>query len=127
MAFQTQWLAAAAAVEAASSILVVTHVSPDGDAIGSLLGLTLALRERGKKVTASVDDGVPDFLKHLPEAETVQGKLKHGRWDLMISVDASDEERTGVSGAFGRARSQQVINLDHHPTNTAFGDIFLVL
>ncbi len=44
----------------------------------------------------------------------------------MISVDSSDELRTGAAGIYGRAHSQQVINLDHHATNTAFGQIHLV-
>jgi phosphoesterase RecJ-like protein len=127
MTARTQWKEAVTAVEQAASILVVTHVSPDGDAIGSLLGLAVALRERGKKVAAAVDGGVPEFLKFLPGAKTVRDKLKQGRWDVMVSVDASDEERTGACGAFGRARSRLVINLDHHLTNTDFGDIFLVM
>jgi phosphoesterase RecJ-like protein len=122
-----QWAEATEAVKQAASILIVTHVSPDGDAIGSLLGLTLALREMGKKVDAVVDGGVPDFLRYLTGANTVQGKLKRGKWDLMISSDASDEERTGLPGEYGRKHSDKVINLDHHPTNTYFGDLFLVL
>jgi bifunctional oligoribonuclease and PAP phosphatase NrnA len=123
----TQWLDVDEAVNQAASILVVTHLSPDGDAIGSLLGLALALRERGKKVDAVVDGGVPDFLRFLPGANTVQGKLKRGKWDLMISTDASDEERTGLAGEYGRKHSMKVVNLDHHPTNTMFGDMYLVL
>jgi phosphoesterase RecJ-like protein len=122
----TNWIEASAALEAAASILIVTHVSPDGDAIGSLLGLTNALRVRGKSVTAVVDGGVPDFLRFLPGAKKVKSKLRRGKWDLMISVDASDEPRTGVAGDYGRRHSTKVINLDHHPTNTRFGDIFLI-
>lgn len=122
-----QWIEATEAVKQAASILVVTHVSPDGDAIGSLLGIVLALREMGKKVDAVVDGGVPDFLRYLTGASTVQGKLKRGKWDLMISTDASDEERTGLAGIYGRKHSGKVINLDHHPTNTYFGDVFVVL
>src|SRR5690606_489941 len=57
----------------------------------------------------------------------VQDELKSGEWDLMISVDASDEERTGQVGVYGRGHSQKVINLDHHATNTMFGDIYLVM
>ena len=121
------WAAATAAVNAATSILIVTHVSPDGDAIGSLLGLGNALRERGKSVDCAVDGGVPGSLGFLPGANMVVGELKNGQWDLLISVDASDEERTGAVGAYGRAHSPQAINLDHHPTNTYFGDIFLVM
>ena len=122
-----QWFEATEAVKQAASVLLVTHVNPDGDAIGSLLGLALALWEQGKKVVAAVDGGVPDFLKFVPGTDTVESKLKHGKWDLMVSLDSSDEERTGVAGVFGRARSLKVINLDHHPTNTLFGDIFLVM
>jgi phosphoesterase RecJ-like protein len=122
-----QWAEATEAVKGAASILIVTHLSPDGDAIGSLVGLTLALREMGKKVDAVVDGGVPDFLRYLPGSNTVQGKLKRGKWDVMISTDASDEERTGLAGEYGRKHSGKVINLDHHPTNTYFGDLFLVL
>lgn len=120
------WTEASLAVDAASTILVVTHLHPDGDAIGTLLGLAGALRARGKTVDAAVDDGVPDFLRFLPHYETVLPALTSGQWDLMISVDASDEARTGKVGVYGREHSAQVINLDHHATNTMFGQIHLV-
>jgi bifunctional oligoribonuclease and PAP phosphatase NrnA len=127
MTSRIDWAQATAAVDAAQKVLIVTHVSPDGDAIGSLLGLGNALRGRGKPVTCAVDDGVPGFVEFLPGAATVADELKSGSWDLMISVDSSDEERTGNAGAYGRAHSTQVINLDHHATNTFFGDIYLVM
>jgi bifunctional oligoribonuclease and PAP phosphatase NrnA len=127
MTSKVDWSEATEAVRAANTILVVTHVKPDGDAIGSLLGMTLALREQSKKVDAAVDGGVPEFLHFLPEVKTVRDRLKRGKWDLMISVDASDEERTGLVGAYGCKHSAKVINLDHHPTNTLFGDLHLVI
>ncbi len=127
MTARLQWAEANAALEGARKLLIVTHVSPDGDAIGSMLGLAAALRERDYKVTTAVDGGVPEFLQFLPAAARVEHRLKRGHWDVMISVDASDEERSGICGAFGRARSQKVINLDHHPTNTLFGDVHLVM
>ncbi len=120
------WAEAVRAIDAASSILLVTHVNPDGDAIGSLLGLAAALRERGCRVDAAVDGGVPDFLAFLAGGDQVHSQLEAGAWDVMISLDASDEARSGSVGAYGRAHSQTVINCDHHPTNTLFGDIFLV-
>ncbi len=123
----TNWIEAVAAVNRANSILVVTHVKPDGDAIGSLLGTAIALREMGKKVDAAVDGGVPDYLRYIPQQETVLSELKQGQWDLMISVDASDEPRTGDVGIYGREHSAVVINLDHHATNTMFGNIHLVV
>jgi bifunctional oligoribonuclease and PAP phosphatase NrnA len=120
------WGGATALVDAAQTILIVTHVKPDGDAIGSMLGLGNALRERGKKVDAAVDGGVPDFAAFLPNAGTVAGKLESGQWDLMISVDVSDEDRYGQVGAYGRGHSGKLINIDHHPTNPLFGEAALV-
>ena len=120
------WDEATQAVQAAESILLVTHVFPDGDAIGSLLGLGNALQSLGKSVDLAVDGGVPDFLDFLPGAEVVQAELAAGTWDLMISLDASDEERTGEVGAYGWVNSKTIINLDHHATNTLFGDIYLI-
>ena len=122
-----EWEKATHAIQQAQSILIVTHISPDGDAIGSALGLANALRQMGKKVTVADDDGVPDFLKFLPHADKVVERLYQKSWDVMISTDSSDEERTGVAGAYGREHSKLVINLDHHITNTYFGDIHLVV
>jgi phosphoesterase RecJ-like protein len=121
------WTAATEAIDRANSILLVTHLSPDGDAIGSLLGLANTLLARGKNPTLAVDGGVPDYLQFLPGAAQVRDKLKQGEWDVMVLLDSSDEERTGEVGVYGRAHSRFVINLDHHPTNTMFGDLHLVV
>lgn len=125
--FKTEWLAASDLIENAERVLVVTHVSPDGDAIGSLLGVGNALRTFGKEVDLACDDGVPDFVEFLPGADKVMKKLTMGKWDVMISVDASDEPRSGKVGAYGREHSNKVINIDHHPTNTQFGDVHLIM
>jgi phosphoesterase RecJ-like protein len=122
---QTQWAEATAAIQEAESILLVTHISPDGDAIGSMLGLFHALQAMGKRVEAAVDDGVPDFLEFLPGSKAITRRV-NGKWDVMVSLDSSDEARTGDAGAFGRSHSGKVINLDHHATNTGFGDLYLV-
>jgi phosphoesterase RecJ-like protein len=122
-----QYQAAWDAVKVAQKIVIVTHVKPDGDAIGSALGLAWALQEMGKKVTVANDDFVPDYLQFLPGTDLFRRTLHNGKWDVMISTDASDEPRTGLVGAYARAHSQTVINLDHHITNTLFGDIHLVV
>ena len=124
---EAQWQAAADAIAAAETILIVAHIAPDGDAIGSMLGLALPLRSMGKAVTAAVDEGVPIPLSFVPGSETVLAELSSGAFDLMISVDSSDIERIGKAGAYGLAHSKTVINLDHHPTNTRFGDIHLIV
>ncbi|MFN8528210.1 MAG: bifunctional oligoribonuclease/PAP phosphatase NrnA [Anaerolineae bacterium] len=125
----TQWSEAAQAVNSAQRIVLMTHFHPDGDAIGSLLGLANALWARakpGQQIDAAVDGGVPDFLQFVPGSDRVLPALTAGEWDLMISLDSSDEERTGECGIYGRAHSKTVINLDHHRTNTFFGDLYLV-
>jgi phosphoesterase RecJ-like protein len=126
MTMTTNWIDATQAVNEAQSIVVVSHVSPDGDAFGSLLGIGNALLSMGKQVDMAIDGGPVNYVQFLPGIEHVKAILDSGEWDLFISVDTSDEERTGVSGAYARAYSQKVINLDHHPTNTMFGDIHLV-
>lgn len=120
------WAGASAALSTAERVLVVTHLEPDGDAIGSLLGLMCGLRSLGKDVTAAVDGGVPAFLGFLPGTDEVRSKLDEGSWDLLISTDASDESRSGEVGRYGFSNSRTVVNLDHHATNTYFGDIHLV-
>jgi bifunctional oligoribonuclease and PAP phosphatase NrnA len=122
----TDWGSAVKTIQDAQTIVVVTHVAPDGDAIGSLLGITNALRSIGKSVDCAVDDRVPESLRFLPGADSIQNTLTGGPWDVMISVDASDEVRTGKAGEYARANSRTIINLDHHATNIMFGDVFLV-
>ena len=122
-----QWQEATTAIKSAETILVVAHVSPDGDAIGSLLGLTESLKEMGKTVTGAIDDGVPDFLRFMPCSETVVTELGDSEFDLIISTDCSDMERSGKVGEYGFTHSKTVINIDHHVTNTEFGDIHLVV
>ncbi len=123
---EPDWARALDAIAAAQTILIVSHLAPDGDAIGSLLGMSLALRGRGKIVTAAIDEGVPEELAFVPGSDMVLPALSSGDFDLMLCLDASDVERIGEVGKYGLAHSRRVINLDHHPTNTRFGDIHLI-
>ena len=121
------WSKAAELIRNSTKILIVTHVSPDGDAIGSLLGLGIALKEMGKTVTMAVDGGVPLALRFLPGAGEILASVKPGlQVDLFIAVDCGDAERTGKVGAQGFAFNVPTINLDHHRTNTNFADANLV-
>lgn len=127
MTTEPPWQAAADAIDAAQSILVVSHIAPDGDAIGSLLGIAQSLRARGKDVTAAIDDGVPAELRFIPGSESILSAVTAGDFDLLITVDSSDLSRIGASGAYGLEHSKRAINLDHHPTNTRYGDIHLIV
>ncbi|HML22838.1 MAG TPA: bifunctional oligoribonuclease/PAP phosphatase NrnA [Aggregatilinea sp.] len=121
-----EWEAAAELVGEADRILVVTHIDPDGDAIGSMMGLTHALRGVGKTVIPAVDGGVPDDLRFLPGTEGVLPALDAPDVDLVIVTDCSDVPRTGQSGQVALSLGVPVINLDHHVTNLQFGQINLV-
>lgn len=102
-------------------ILLMTHERPDGDAIGSLMGLGLALREAGKQVQMVIIDGVQRTFRHLQGAELVEKAITPG-WDLSVVVDCSDMHRTG-----DLLPDQDVsINIDHHVTNLNFAKINLV-
>lgn len=107
---------------AAQNILIVSHVRPDGDAIGSLLGLGLALREAGKNVETVLTDGLPASFRHLPGSDQVK-KTVAAPFDLFVTVDCADFRRTGKQ--FENYR-QPDVNIDHHVTNERFGELNLI-
>ena len=108
-------------IQAASRILIVSHIRPDGDAIGSMLALGLALQDAGKQVQMVCADGVPATFKHLPGSDKIRTSLEEG-FDLVITVDCSDLKRTG-DVLDGRAPD---IVIDHHITAEAFGTLNLI-
>jgi phosphoesterase RecJ-like protein len=105
-----------------SSFLLITHVSPDSDAIGSLLGLTHALRLLGKNVTPSCSDPIRDRFDILPGNMEVLSEVK-GSFDCVIALDCGDELRLGSIWADLPEPKPFLINIDHHISNTRFGQI----
>ncbi len=105
-----------ALIQSAQRFLVVTHLRPDGDAIGALLGLGLALLEAGKQVQMVSVDGVPGDLRHLTGSDQVRTQPE-GEFDFIIAVDCSELRRTG--GSLDRYLPPD-LNIDHHITNTNF-------
>lgn len=101
---------------------VVGHVRPDGDCIGSQLGLTLALQNEGKKVICWNEDGVPAKLAFLDPDNLVQRPRRGMEFDCVIATDAASFERLGKVGACIGQR-KLFINIDHHASNTRYGDI----
>jgi phosphoesterase RecJ-like protein len=118
----TDWDQAADLLASAARVIILAHVSPDGDAIGSMLGLGHALAGLGKQVTLAVDEGTPPYLAFLPGAASIRADLAGVAADLVIVVDCSDERRTGEVGKAARVLALPWINLDHHVTNTGFAD-----
>lgn len=106
----------------AQEILIVTHLRPDGDAIGSLLGLGLALQKVGKSVQMVSMDGVPSTFRHLSGSDKIS-KQAFGNVDLVVVVDCSDLDRVGDAlNGFGLPQ----INIDHHISNLRFAGLNLV-
>ncbi len=111
-----------ARLDQASEILIASHVRPDGDAIGSLIGLGLALQGAGKKVQMVLADGVTSAFKSLEGADQVHTKVE-GPFDTFITVDCADYKRTGKQF---ESIAQPDINIDHHITNERFGRLNLI-
>jgi phosphoesterase RecJ-like protein len=109
-------------IRTSMNILVVTHIRPDGDAIGSLLGLGLALRQAGKSVQMVSADGVPASYRHLSGYQEVIQRPS-GDADLSIVLDCSDLSRAG-KGLNGYVPPD--LNVDHHVTNLNFAKVNLV-
>lgn len=107
----------------AQSVIIASHVRPDGDAIGSLLAIGLALQNAGKTVQMVLQDGVPASFRHLQGYDQVQKEPK-GEWDTFISVDCADFKRLGKP--FESIRKPD-INIDHHITNEKFGTLNLIV
>jgi phosphoesterase RecJ-like protein len=109
-------------LSSAHRVLVISHIRPDGDAIGSLLGLGISLQENGKEVQMVLAEGLPEIFRHLPASDQVRKKAK-GEFDMTFVVDCSDKSRAGE--ALDDIPMPDV-NIDHHPTNTGFARYNLV-
>lgn len=113
-------------IEASASVLVISHDRPDGDAIGSAVAMGLLLRGLGKMVRVVNRDAVPESLAFLPGADLVEPPEGRSDADLLIVLDSADKDRIDAS-VWEMARDiPVVINLDHHVSNTGFGDLVLV-
>jgi phosphoesterase RecJ-like protein len=114
-------------IKGSKRILISGHLSPDGDSLGSMIALAKLLKNAGHDAVATADInalGKPGFLEGVSDILPVR-KLKRQRFDLFIAVDC---------GAFDRmppevrpvAEKLPTICIDHHVTNTAFGDVAIV-
>ncbi len=102
------------------TFLVVAHENPDGDAIGSTLGLALALRDMGKDVVAYNVDGIPAVMQFLPDSDFLLNSLPDdAKFDIAFVLDAGDVKRTALPV---KNLCRTMINIDHHPFST-FGDL----
>jgi bifunctional oligoribonuclease and PAP phosphatase NrnA len=111
-----------AAVRESRSLCVVGHIRPDGDCVGSQLGLTLALQAEGKKVVCWNEDPLPQKYEFLDRGHLFQKPKSGAEFDCVIATDAASFDRLGKVGPC-IARRKLLINIDHHESNTRYGDI----
>lgn len=101
---------------------IAGHVRPDGDCIGSQLGLALALQNEGKKVTVWNEDPVPQKYQFL-NPDGLFAKPRPGeQFDCVIATDCASFERLGKVGECVGER-KIFINIDHHESNTRYADV----
>ncbi|MGB9857979.1 MAG: DHH family phosphoesterase [Dictyoglomaceae bacterium] len=108
------------------NFLLITHKNPDGDAIGSILGLYYFLKEKGKKVYLYLPNGIPYIYQFLVFEELqLFDESEKINFNVAIFLDCGDIERIGENNGFLK-NIPLVINIDHHPTNTFFGNLNLI-
>lgn len=115
-------------IKESKSFFLTTHLNPDGDAIGSILAFDSLLRKTGMDGTSYMVDPIPDNFKFLNNSDIVVHSLENlnrKKYDLAIVLDSTDWERVG-GRPNGVVEFGKVINIDHHISNSNFGDINLV-
>lgn len=114
----------AAALREHDSFVVLSHVRPDGDALGSQIAMGLALKQLGKKVKVWNEEGLLEKFTFLPGGELVSLPPNEPEdFDVVLALDTATRQRLGdnVLAAIGQAKLW--INIDHHPSNPRYGDL----
>ncbi len=119
-----EFLSIVAKLSESSSILVVGHIMPDGDDISSVLSAKIGLERLGKNVLAGIDWRIPWYFYEFEEVNQIltyeQVRERGFRPEVVLIVDASSPDRVGQFQEF--FDSTTVLLMDHHATNTLFGD-----
>lgn len=110
-------------VKRSNHILIASHSDPDGDALGSLLALGLALTKLGKKTTLYNESTIPAVYRFLPSVKRIVHRIKKpSGYDCAVVLDCGDISRLGADWE-KVGKVDHIINIDHHISNTGFGDI----
>ncbi|NMB09806.1 MAG: bifunctional oligoribonuclease/PAP phosphatase NrnA [Tissierellia bacterium] len=112
-------------IENSKNIAIISHMSPDGDNLGSLLAMYLALKKEGKKVIGLELDEIPKYLNFLPKIEELSNN-ENLNIDTLITVDCANTKLLGELGRKVFDNSKNIINIDHHKTNENYGDLNIV-
>ncbi len=108
-------------LENSQTVFLVTHVNPDGDALGALLALGLALQSSGRKIVMFNESPIPAVYRFLPGIEQIRREVPSPfEYETVVVLDCGDLDRVGAAAAQIQ-NCARVINIDHHVTNTGFG------
>ncbi|MCK4592429.1 bifunctional oligoribonuclease/PAP phosphatase NrnA [Candidatus Parcubacteria bacterium] len=112
-------------IKSSNNILILTHKNPDGDAVGSVLGLAQALENIGKNVKCFSKDAVPDVFGFLPNVSKIKNQTIPEKYDLVILLDCALFNRTGLADIKEAASSfDRLLIIDHHPKSETECDYY---
>jgi phosphoesterase RecJ-like protein len=120
--------AVAEALRSNDRFIVTTHENPDGDALGSLLATTFALRELGKDADMYLfgEVPIPNEYEFMDFAGIVRGPNPNSSDRVVVALDCANERRLGPESAL-LDKAQLVVDIDHHHDNTRFGKVNLIV
>ncbi len=108
------------------NVLITSHINPDGDAIGSLVAMGVALQTRGIDTTLFNESPIPAVYRFLPGVELISRNIEPGKgFDTAVVLDCGGLDRVG-NRANMVYNVPVVINIDHHVTNNGFGDLQII-
>lgn len=117
-------------IRESKKILITSHQNPDGDALGSMLGLGLGLEKIGKNVKLYSKDGVPEILEFLPHSDKIVSSINEieGPFDIAFAVDCTGTNRAGKEfEEYARSDNcKKVVIIDHHETSDSSADLHLL-
>jgi phosphoesterase RecJ-like protein len=109
------------------SFLIMSHVRPDGDAIGSQIALGFSLMAMGKTVYLVNEDGVPESMGFLKGSEKVtQPPSEPLEVEVAIALDTATKPRLGERALHSASKANVWLNIDHHISNPAYGDVNVI-
>lgn len=119
-------------IKEAKTVFITAHVGPDGDTLGSMLGLKFAFEkafDHIQSVDCVISGKMPDVYKFLPGIRDVQSVENFNtlikQYDMGISVDCGSIDRLGPAGEYFK-NAKTSVNIDHHISNDEFGDINII-
>jgi phosphoesterase RecJ-like protein len=116
----------ARAINEANKFTILSHIRPDGDAIGAQLALALSLQQLGKSVVAWNEQGLPESFRFLKASNLITTPPSEPQdFDAAIALDTASQQRLGT--ALGAIRHADIwINIDHHISNPGYGDLVYI-